>query len=35
MSDPDAPVLLTREMVDTLAEHKVVYTGGPEGTQPA
>ncbi len=25
MSDPDAPALSTREMVDTLAEHKVVY----------
>ena len=35
MSDPDAPVLSTRETVDTLAEHKVVYTAAPEGTQPA
>ena len=25
MSDPDAPALSTGEMVDTLAEHKVVY----------
>ena len=35
MSDPDAPALSTRETVDSLAEHKVVYTADSEETRPA